>query len=303
MKGLDELYIFKMVVDCGGISQASRQLNIPKSTLSRRLNDLEMRLGVPLFHRGPRQFLLTGFGRECYGQCSRVVRETDKVFEMADRAAHVPAGFLHVVCPPLLGAIIIEQLAAEFVELAPKVRLHLEEMAWLLDPRLVSADLVIHAGFDPLPDLDVIARRVATTPYVLVGHPSLFAGRELPVGPADLAAFDGIGFGPKSTPWAWRLSKGRETFRAEFEPRFSTTQLSALMTAVRQGIGIAAVPATLCGPDLRSGQLIHLLSEWKPQPANIYAVYPSRRALTVAAEQFLRLIAERLPQMLGADAS
>ncbi|BCH22684.1 LysR family transcriptional regulator [Mesorhizobium sp. L-8-10] len=299
MKGLDELYTFKMVVDCGGISPASRRLNLPKSTLARRLNDLEKRLGVPLFHRGPRQFVLTSFGRECYGQCSRVVRETDRVFEMADRVARMPAGFLHVVCPPLLGTLIVEQLAAEFVDAAPKVRLHLEETAWLLDPRLVSADLVIHAAFEPLPDLDVIARRVASTPYVLVAHPSVLAGRNAPAEPDDLAEFDCIGFGPKSTAWGWRLRKGKETSRVEFEPRFSTTQLTALMTAVGRGIGIASVPITLCEQDIRSGELVHVLSEWNPSPADIYAVYPSRRALTVAAEQFLRLIEDRLPRLLG----
>lgn len=298
MKRLDDLYTFKMVVDCGGISPASRRLNLPKSTLARRLNELEKRLGVPLFHRGPRQFVLTNFGRECYLQCSRVVRETDKVFEMADRAAQTPSGFLHVICPPLLGTLIIEQLAAEFVEAAPKVRLHLEETAWVLDPRLVSADLVIHGAFEPLPDLDVIARRVVSSPYLLVAHPSVLKGRSALQDPQELTNFDCIGFGPKSTPWAWRLRRGKETCLVEFEPRFSTTQLSALIKAAGQGVGIASVPSAMCQDEIRSGQFVHVLSEWSPPAANIYAVYPSRRALTMAAERFLNLIEKRLPQML-----
>ncbi|MCZ3378405.1 LysR substrate-binding domain-containing protein [Rhizobium sp. AG207R] len=299
MKGLDELYTFKMVVDCGGISQASRRLDVPKSTLARRLGDLEKRLGVPLFHRGPRRFVLTSFGRECYDQCSRVVRETDKVFEMADRAANVVAGSLHVVCPPLLGSIIIEQLAAEFVDAAPKVRLHLEETAWLLDPRLVAADLVIHAAFEPLPDIDVIARKVASTPYRLVARPSVFGGRAPPTAPDELAGVDSLGFGPYSTSWAWLLRRGKETRRVTFEPRFSTTQLSALITAVMRGVGVAALPTALCEDQVQGGELVEILSEWSPPAADIYVVYPSRRTLTVAARQFLTLIEKRLPTILG----
>jgi DNA-binding transcriptional LysR family regulator len=299
MKGLDELYAFKMVVDSGGISAASRRLDLPKSTLARRLNDLEKRLGVPLFHRGPRQFVLTNFGRECYAQCSRIVRETDKVFEMADRAAQTPSGFLHVICPPLLGSLIIEQLAAEFAEAAPRVRLHLEETAWLLDPRLVSADLLIHGAFEPLPDLDVIARRVVTSQYMLVAHPRILEGRSAPRHPQELAEFDCIGFGPKSAYWAWRLRRGKETCLVDFEPRFSTAQLTAVITAARQGIGIASVPSAMCREDICTGQLVPVLSDWHPPAANIYAVYPSRRALTMAAERFLKLIEVRLPQLLS----
>ncbi|MGO4831646.1 LysR substrate-binding domain-containing protein, partial [Rhizobiaceae sp. 2RAB30] len=126
----------------------------------------------------------------------------------------------------------------------------------------------------------------------------VLAGRSAPAKPDDLADLDCVGFGPKSTPWAWRLRKGKETCRVEFEPRFSTTQLTALMTAVGRGVGIASVPVTLCEQDVRSGRLVHVLSEWNPSPADIYAVYPSRRTLTMAAEQFLRLIEERLPRLL-----
>lgn len=299
MKSVDELYVFKMVVDCGGISKASRRLNVSKSTLARRLVDLETNLGVPLFHRGPREFVLTSFGRECYRQCVKVVRETDRVFEMADRAANTPAGFLHVVCPPLLGAVIVDELAAEFANAAPKVRLHLEETAWLLDPRLVSADLVIYVTFEPLPDIDLVARRVASVPYVLVARPSVLQNQPAPASPADLVNFDAIGFGTKSTQWAWELGREKETYRVEFAPRFSTTQLTALMTAVRQGIGVAAVPATLCEQDIQSGDLVEVLRPWVPRSAEIFAVYPSRRTLSVAAQQFLELINERLPSLIG----
>lgn len=297
MKGLDELYAFKAVVDCGGISAASRQLDLPKSNLARRLADLERRLGMPLFHRGPRRLVLTSFGRECYTQCSRVVWEAEKVFEIADRARQTPSGSLHVICPPLLGALVIERLAAEYMEAAPRVRLHLEETAWILDPRLVSADLIIVGTFEPLPDLDVIARRIVTCPYRLVAHPRILEKRT-PRAPQELTEIDGIGFGPKTTAWTWRLRKGKENVSLPFDPRFSTTQLSALIQAARQGIGVASIPSAVCDEDIASGRLVTVLDGWTPPAADIYAVYPSRRALSMAAEHFLGLIERRLPILL-----
>lgn len=297
MQGLDEFYAFKTVVDCGGISAASRHLGLPKSTLARRLGDLERRLGMALFHRGPRSLVLTSFGRECYNQCSRVVWEAEKVFEIADRARQTPSGSLHVICPPLLGTLVIEQLAVEYMQAAPRVRLHLEETAWILDPRLATADLVIVATFDPLPDLDVIARRIVSCPYKLVAHPRILEKRK-PRVPQELTEIEGIGFGPKATAWIWRLRKGKENVSVPFDPRFSTTQLSALIQAARLGIGIASLPSAVCEEDMASGQLVTVLDEWTPPAAEIYAVYPSRRALSMAAEHFLELIEKRLPMLI-----
>jgi DNA-binding transcriptional LysR family regulator len=302
MKGLDELYLFKTIVDCGGISAAGRHLCLPKSTLARRLNELEQRLGMALFHRGPRRFLLTSFGRECYAQSSRMVWEADKVFDMADRARQTPSGSLHLICPPLLGTLVIEQLVAEFMEAAPRVRLHLEETAWIIDPRLASADLIIHGAFEPLPDLDVIARRIVSCPYRLVAHPRILQGG-VPRVPQELTDFDGIGFGPKTTPWTWRLQRGKESCSVAFEPRFSSTQLSAVIKAARLGIGIASLPSAVCQEDIDTGRLVAVLEEWAAPSAKIYAVYPSRRTLSMAAERFLELIEKRLPTLLGLDDS
>lgn len=199
MRSHDELAVFKAIVDEGGISAAARSLNLPKATLWRRLNDLETRLGLPLFHRDLKKIVLTSFGLDCYTQAKRVLRETDRLFAIADRAGAPPEGSLHIICPPLLGAMIIEDLAMEFAASMPRVQLHLEEATTILDPRSVSADLVIYATLAPLPDVTVIARKIASLPYVLAAHPSIFGdAASLPAQPQDLLKHDCLGFGAKS---------------------------------------------------------------------------------------------------------
>lgn len=298
MKTYDELRAFKAVVERNGISAAARALNLPKSTLARRINDLEERLGVPLFHRDTRSFVLTSFGRDCYVQCVRAVRETETLFEMADRAGAAPVGSLHVICPPLLGAILIERLVSEFAASAPRVQLHLEETAAIIDPRQATADLVIYAAFEPLPDMDVVARRIMLSPYTLAASPALIERMGPIETPEDLLKADSLGLGPKTRKWAWHVNCGDESRTVAFEPRFTTTHLSALIAATRQGIGVASLPLVVCKDDFASGRLVRILEEWHPAPVSIYAIFPNRRSLSTAASHFLDMIIRQVPEIL-----
>ncbi|BAI74218.1 transcriptional regulator (plasmid) [Azospirillum sp. B510] len=298
MHGLDDMYLFKCVVEAGGLSAAGRRLGMPKSTLARRIGELEERLGLKLFHRGARQFTPTNFGIECFEHCKTIASEADKLLVMAERARRSPSGFLHVVCPPVLGAVLVEALAAEFLASAPGVRLHLEESFGIFDPRGVQADLVIFPSFTPLPDASLVARKILTSPYILVAHRDFLARNGHPADPADLKPMNCLGLGSRSSDWVWTLTRGDRTEVVRFEPRFSTTLPTAVLQAVHRQLGIASLPEALCLNDLRSGDLVRVLDGWYPQPVTIYAIYPNNRTLTVAARQFLDLLVLRFPELL-----
>ncbi len=298
MEGLDNLLLFRHVVEHGGISAAARALGQPKSSVARHIQALEQQLRTPLFHRGGRSLVLTGFGRECYQQSLRVVREAEKVFDMADRMAASPSGSLRVAWPPMLGQLAFESLAMEYLAAAPDVTLHLEETNDILDPRSIAADFVLHASFQPLSNVDAVARRVLKSPFVLVAAPAVIEAHGRPLQVDQLQQFPGIGFGNKSTSWRWQLRRGRERASVPFSPRMTTTQLSALMAGASAGLGVAAVPAALCGEHFREGSLIALLPDWHPPPVEVYAIYPAGKTLSRAAREFMALIERRLPQML-----
>lgn len=299
MNGLDDMYLFRKVVESGGISAAARRLGIAKSTLARRVGDLETRLGLPLYHRDSRRFGLTNFGSECYQHCVRLANEADKVLALAERTRAYPTGVLHVVCPPVLGAAIVDALAAEFAASVPDVRLHLEETMGVFDPRETLADFAIYPSFTPLPDTSLVARKIMSAPYILAARPDLLQGRAVPKNPNELADIRCIGLGSRGTDWKWRFRKGRQTQTHRFAPVFTTTLPSALLNATLQGLGAASLPAALCRGPFRQGQLVQLLDEWAPDPVTLYAVYPSSRTLSNAARQFLNLLLERLPKSLS----
>lgn len=299
MNGLDDMYLFRKVVESGGISAAARRLGVAKSTLARRVGELETRLGLPLYHRDSRRFGLTNFGSECYQHCVRLANEADKVLALAERARAYPTGVLHVVCPPVIGAAIVDALAVEFAASVPDVRLHLEETMGIFDPRETLADFAIYPSFTPLPDSTLVACKIMSAPYILAVRPDLLAGRPVPKTPAELQDLRCIGLGSRGTDWKWRFRKGRHTQTHRFAPVFTTTLPSALLNAALQGLGAASLPAALCRRPFEEGRLIPLLEEWAPDPVTLYAVYPSSRALSNAARQFLNLLLERLPQSLS----
>jgi|TARA_R110000744_G_scaffold135601_1_gene245067 DNA-binding transcriptional LysR family regulator len=296
MQGLDDMYLFRQVVDLGGISAASRALRIPKSTVARRVADLEKRLGSLLFHRRSKGMTLTNFGHELHVRCAQLVEDADHIFDFADMRRERPTGFLHIIYPPSTGHYLIEPMAAEFVRQEPQVQLHLEASTGLLDPRSVAADLVFNFAFDPLPDVDIIARRLFSNPFILAAHPEVLKDRRLPEEPQALRGLPCIGFGPKTSPWSWRLTKEDRSYTHRYDPTLSTLQLSALHTAVRRGAGIGAVSRRLVEDEIARGDLVHVLPDWAPPPAVLYAIYPSGRTLTAAARRFMEMILEYFNQ-------
>lgn len=297
MLGLDDMYLFRSIVDCNGLTGAARQLSIPRSTVSRRIADLEKRLGAQLFLRNAREFTLTNFGAECYTHCARLAVQADRVLAMAERARKTPVGTLHVVCPPVLAAMLLDGIAVEFAEASPEVRLHLEETASIYDPRTVRADLVIYPAFGDLPDSSLVARKLFTSPYQLVAHPDLLRVRPIET-PEDLKSVRCLGLGGRGTEWRWVLKRGREQVTHRFDPVFSSTLPTGLLQAVQRGFGVASLPVYLCAAELRAGRLAPVLPEWKPTPVKFYAIYPSSGSLTAATRNFLDLLVKRLPEVL-----
>ncbi|NYT67769.1 LysR family transcriptional regulator [Pusillimonas noertemannii] len=290
MQNLDDIHLFRLVNEHGSFSAAGRKLNIAKSTLARRVRALEERLGGPLFHRTGRRFVLTNFGADCLAQCERIIQETEQLFLLADRARNAPSGFLHIVCPPMLGEEVLDQLASQFAAQSPEVVLHIDTSTETLDPRHVTADLIIYPTFDVLPDTDIVARKLVEVPYLLVASPSLFKAGRMPATPDELARLPCLGLGNKTARWSWKLKRGGQIRRIPFKPRLSSSQLATLRHAALSGLGVAALPLPACRADLESGRLVRVLEGWQPPPVQLYALYPSSRALTKAARLFLKMI-------------
>nr|WKF56276.1 HTH-type transcriptional regulator DmlR [Paraburkholderia busanensis] len=294
MGNIDDMYLFKTIAESGSFSVASRHLCVPKSTLARRLAALEESLGLALFNKTGRELQLTNFGHECLNHCQKIAKEADEIFFLAEKHKTVPDGFLHIIFPPLLGEQVAEDVALAFTLNNPGIRIHIDTDTTVLDPRVDSADIIIYVAFDPLPDLNIVARKIAEAPYALVANPEIFGSSAPPASPAELRNWPCLAFGQKQPRASWQVQDGTRSLNLEFTPRLSTTHLPTLRRAALKGLGIAALPALACVDDILAGRLIRVLPDWTTAPGIIHAIYPSGKSLTTAARKALEMFVEQI---------
>jgi DNA-binding transcriptional LysR family regulator len=205
MQDLNDLRFFAEVVEHNGFAAAARKLGMPRSRLSRRIGLLEDRLGVRLIHRSTRRFTVTETGRQYYRHCVAMMVEADAAQESIDRMRSEPQGVVRVSCPSSMIYFQLGEMIARFVEEYPKVELLLESTNRRVDVLREGFDLAIRVRFPPLEDSDLVIRKLADSPQLLVGSPFILKDLSGPLLPADLAALPSLAWDPAKLEHDWQL--------------------------------------------------------------------------------------------------
>lgn len=241
-----DLYLFTVVVEAGGFSAAARQSGTTKSRLSRRIIELEKRLGARLLNRDARRFSMTPVGEQVYRH-ALLLRDAAQAVTSA--AKGVLGGHVRIHASDALLGLVNGMLDA-FSTQHPDTRLNvmLSGSGWhaLLNHR---TDLALHAGAD-LPDsADIVAHPLGTLRQVVVASPRLLAQAS----PADV---------PGSIPDQQLIEPiDRETAKVSAShgprssPRFASNHVGSQLAAARAGLGFACLPLYLCHDDIRQGRL------------------------------------------------
>lgn len=288
MGTVDDLTLLVEIIEAGSLSAASRKTGIPKSSLSRRIGDLESQLGVHLVHRGPRNFAPTEIGLSIYERSQKIREELVAIRALAEDRTNRPAGMLRISCPAVLSEILVTDFAIQFAETYPDVRLTLDNTKGTFDPKIDHYDLAIHPVREDLADSELICQKLATTPYRLVAAPALMARIGPRTSPVDLEGLPGVGWGADGFMARWRLLGVNDaTAEINLKLSFSANNLNIIRQAALRGLGLARLPMPMCDADLIDGRLVLPLPDWAPPPVTFYALYPSRRSLTVAGRLFL----------------
>lgn len=295
---LDNLIHFSHVVSAGGYNAASKKYGIPKSRLSRRVVQLEQRLGVALLNRSNNQFTLTTTGIQIYKNCQNIQIEADQVLAKANSAVTEAQGELRISCPVVITQTIVSRIVANFAREHPSIRIALEASNRLPDPIADRFDLVICPTPDRLKNSDLIARKIGTGQYVFVCHPDL-----QPAQPVDnLKIFHDLPMLAYGTNWGHQqlnfICPDGSKQILHFEPIFLSDNLIAIKEAALAGVGAAALPTNICENDLREGRLVYCCPSWHPMPMIFYALYPSRLSLTAAGRLFLSFLQSQLQKEL-----
>lgn len=293
MQDLNDLYYFVQVVDHGGFAAAARATGVQKSKLSRRIQQLEERLGVRLLNRSSRRFSVTEIGREYYDRCVAMLVEAEAADQVIAQVRAEPRGVIRVACPVGLINFQFGALFARFLTAYPEIELHLESTNRRVDVIAEGFDVAIRVRFPPLEPTDLVMRRLDVSTQCLVAGPALLAGRSI-TSPADLTDLPSLSLGPPRRDYQWELEHaGGGVASVTHAPRLVTDDMTALCDAAMAGVGLVALPTMMVWRQVEAGQLVHVLPDWRPAAGIVHAVFPSRRGLLPSVRTLLDfLVAE-----------
>lgn len=294
MQDLNDLFYYVQVVDHGGFAPAGRALGLPKSKLSRRIAQLEERLGVRLLQRSTRRFAVTEIGQIYYGHCKAMLVEAEAAQEAVARTHAEPCGIVRMSCPVMLLELQVAGMLADFMARHPQVEVHLEDTNRRVDVIGEGLDLAIRVRPPPIEDSELALRVLAQRSQCLVAAPVLLAGRPVPVVPADLAALPSLDLGLPQHEHVWQLL-GPDGAQAavRHRPRLVTRSMGALRAAALAGVGVVQLPTMVVREAVAAGTLVQVAPLWAPRRELIHAVFPSRRGLLPAVRALVDDLAAR----------
>ena len=287
MQDLNDLYYFVQVVENKGFANAERITGIPKSRLSRRLAQLEKRLGVELLSRSTRHVGMTELGRAYYQHCVAMLAEAQAADELIQASHLEPCGTLRISCPPQLLHHVVSGMLVEFANKYPKVKLEIKPLGRRVELEKEGVDVAIRVRFPPDNKTDGLeCHPLAESPQKLLTSPELLANLPMVATPDQLEDLPTLDWERLEDGWWFMHSDGTER-RPSLKPRIITDDLSTLHRAALAGLGIVQLPMLLAFNDVAQGRLVEVLPEWQLPMGEVQAVLPPRRKLLPSVQALL----------------
>ncbi|QET02120.1 MULTISPECIES: LysR family transcriptional regulator [Cupriavidus] len=295
-----ELGFFSSLVAAGSLSAAARDLGVSTAAVSKRLSQMEARLGMPLVVRTTRRMSLTPEGEVLLEHARRILADIDDLQQLLSNAAGRPSGLLRVNATLGFGRMHLAPVIAEYSRMYPDVDVQLQLSA---DPPPLSEDAFdVCVRFGEPPDARIIARKLAPNRRLLCAAPKYLREHGEPLTPTDLLRHNCIGIRQGSDAYGvWRLTplKGAKSRTETIHVRgnLTTNDGEIAVTWALGGLGIVMRAEWDIERYLRSGRLVQVLPQYATPEADIYAVYPHRHRLSSRIRLFVDFLATRFAKL------
>jgi len=291
MNRLLEMETFVRVVDAGSISGAAIRMDVAKSAVSRRLGELETRLGVRLLNRTTRRLSLTGAGSAFYERCTGILSEvTDAERSVATADAELQ-GVLRVAAPLTFGLAHIGPAITEFMRQHPGVTIDLDFNDRQIDLVEEGFDLAIRIA--KLSDSSLVARRLTTIHHIVCASPGYWEEHGRPERPEDLRQHQWLRYtNLRQRSWSWVApdgSKGSVTVPVGL----TANNGEYLAQAAAAGFGVVRMPTFIVCGRIESGELEPVLTDFHWGDLGAYAIYPATRHLSHRVRVLIDFLVER----------
>jgi DNA-binding transcriptional LysR family regulator len=286
---LTTMALFAEVVELRSFTRAARTSGMAKATVSRRIADLERRLGVRLLQRTTRQVTPTEDGKRLYERCTEVVAAAREASELLLDTSGQPAGVLRVAAPIAFTHQHLTPAVVDFLGQYPDIQVQLIPRSAPTDLVAEEIDLAIRVGkVDP----SLIARRLATDSVVVVGSPEYFRRHGIPQTLSDLEQHVSLRFSWEAEHPRWRFRGAKRRGGLALKGSLVATDASVIRDAAILGLGVASLPSHVVAEEVRAGRLVRVLERTRVPDLPINVVYPER-TLPARARKLVEFLIDR----------
>jgi DNA-binding transcriptional LysR family regulator len=295
MNPFEEMQNFIRVVEAGSITKAADQTGIVKSAVSRRLADLEKRLGISLLTRTTRNQTLTDLGRSYFQRCKQIIDDVAELESTVKDEQCALRGKIKIAAPLSFGLTHLAPALSKFNQIHPDIRLDVD-----FNDRKVD---IVEEGFDlafrisQLKDSNFIARKITKIRLLLVASPGYLNTYGVPNTPNDL--YNGhVKVHYKDSPETWEFLEGEQLLKIKIPSVLSSNNGDFLLQAALEDKGLVLSPDFICYKHIKAKLLIPQLCDYTPKmEIGAYAIYPQARHLS----RRVRSLVDYLSQYFGKE--
>jgi len=299
MKDLNDLYIFSLIVEHGGLSKVEEKTGISKSKLSRRLSILEKNLNIKLLQRDSRQVKLTAIGEQIYQNVQSMLKEAQTVYDLIDQCQEEPIGTINVSVPIGVAERQLPLIMPEFMEKYPKIAINFIVTNKKIDILKESIDICIRVGSNKDIDNNLVMRHLGYLESVLVASQEYIEKHGIPKHPNDLNNHKLLSNKLNNENQIWCFDKQDTKLNLNIKPFIKASSLTLLMSLAKDNQGIAFLPLIRCRELIMENKLVVILPDWKLPKENFNIIFPPRSGALPASKVFLDFLIEKMPKLIN----
>ena len=292
MDRITGVQLFVRIVETGSFSKASVDLGVTQPTATKHVAAVEARLGARLLNRNTRGVSATEIGALYYEKCKTIQRELEEADNLASLLQSRVGGQLRISTSVAFGRRVLTPIVLAFMREHPEITIDLS-----FDDRYVNlveqgVDVAIRMG--RLADSSLGARYLAQNPWVLVASPAYLKAHAAPATPAEVAAHPCLIYSTVQGDERWHFTANGVEDSVPVRGPLRTNNLSVLLEAARDGMGLAMLPWYVAHASVRERKVVPLLTEFALPVQEMHAVFPSPKLVPSKVSSFIGFLQAQL---------
>ncbi len=292
-----QMEVFAAVNDSGSFVLAAKRLHMSPPAVTRAINALEDRLGVQLLTRSTRQLSLTDAGARFLESTRHLLSEIEAAEKRAVGETGIAQGHLTISASMTFSRMIAAPIVRAFLAAHPRISVSLIAVDRVTNLVEEGIDIAIRIG--ELPDSSLMAKRLGMVRRLFVASPDYLDRRGMPNEPSEMKLHSIIRFSGIMASNDWHYQHNKKRGHVLLRPRLEVNDAATALSAATAGEGITMALSYMVADQVRSGQLVPLLTDYLPPAEPIHLVYPQSKIIAPKVRAFLDFAADQLAAAIG----